>query len=62
VFLTNYSGFGPSGQLTNLFWGSVGDAGQGHADWGLVVLQVPEPSALAVVGMAALIVAVFRRR
>jgi len=62
IFLTNYNGFSDTSAF-NLNWGSgLGNTPFNDTEWGLVLLQVPEPSALGLFMGAALVVSFLRRR
>lgn len=60
VFLTNYAGFNDFS--SNIEWGSLPHAKTSHVEWAWVLVEVPEPSSLLLIGVATGIGLLSRRR
>lgn len=61
VFLANYSGFNDSQE--NISFGTGGgNATTSHTEWRFLYVEVPEPSTLGLIGVAAAIGMAFRKR
>jgi hypothetical protein len=61
TFLTNYSGFADSSEA-RLYWGSITAPSTGTSEWSLILLEVPEPSALGLLSLGASGVFLLQRR